>query len=66
MAKIYFTIALLLLLGLSGATQTKRKSVAKKAIEPDTILAVVLSDLAPDTVCGEPEWAEKNLTLEQL
>jgi hypothetical protein len=59
MAKIYFTIALLLLLGLNGTAQTKRKSVAKKPVEPDTILAVVLSDLAPNTVCGEPEWAEK-------
>ncbi len=59
MAKICFTIVLVLLFGLSVVAQTKRKPAAKKAVEPDTILAVVLSDLAPDTVCGEPEWAEK-------
>jgi hypothetical protein len=59
MAKICFTIILVLLFGLSVIAQTKRKPVAKRAVEPDTILAVVLSDLAADTVCGKPEWAEK-------
>ena len=59
MAKIHLTVALLLVLGVWVTAHTKRKSAVKKAVEPDTILAVVLSDLASDTVCGAPDLAEK-------
>lgn len=61
MAKICLIVVLFLLFSFSVEAQTNRKPTAQKPVEIDTILNVILLNLAPDTVCGKPEWAEKEV-----
>lgn len=61
MAKICLIVVLSLLFSFSVEAQTNRKPAAQKPVEIDTTLNVVLSNLAPDTVCSKPEWAENEV-----
>jgi hypothetical protein len=59
--KMFLGLFLVFVFGLTGNAQNKKLHSKVPADKQNTILAVVLSDLASKDVCGKPEWAEKEV-----